>query len=266
MRLIYTLTGLNNPLLPVYSQTAAEKAISELSPSVWTPVKTEFLKMGSGAKVVAISNRLDGGLFKSLETLEPSTKLNGSVLQGLNFSGASGMAGDTAVVMDANINTFAFIYQLPGGALPATPQDRAVIATQETTPQGVGIRTTSAGSVPIFLNGGIEADLAFTPNNMGQSVFCAVVMCSNKAAGTYAVAYQRSDQSAVTSRQVTGYTIPAYSPSQKMSIGGAGNGSVSPLTSVLSECLVFPGKYAYGTGTLDVIMAYLMERIGKITA
>ncbi|MDE9214264.1 hypothetical protein PZX49_28570, partial [Klebsiella pneumoniae] len=79
-------------------------------------------------------------------------------------------------------------------------------------------------------------------------------------------AYQRSDQSAVTSRQVTGYTIPAYSPSQKMSIGGAGNGSVSPLTSVLSECLVFPGKYAYGTGTLDVIMAYLMERIGKITA
>ncbi|HBU4560810.1 TPA: hypothetical protein MCY69_005438, partial [Klebsiella pneumoniae] len=107
MRLIYTLTGLNNPLLPVYSQTAAEKAISELSPSVWTPVKTEFLKMGSGAKVVAISNRLDGGLFKSLETLEPSTKLNGSVLQGLNFSGASGMAGDTAVVMDANINTFA---------------------------------------------------------------------------------------------------------------------------------------------------------------
>ncbi|MHA9805738.1 hypothetical protein ACYBFE_27980, partial [Klebsiella pneumoniae] len=37
----------------------------------------------------------------------PSTKLNGSVLQGLNFSGASGMAGDTAVVMDANINTFA---------------------------------------------------------------------------------------------------------------------------------------------------------------
>ncbi|MHA8702566.1 hypothetical protein ACYA9E_22555, partial [Klebsiella pneumoniae] len=120
MRLIYTLTGLNNPLLPVYSQTAAEKAISELSPSVWTPVKTEFLKMGSGAKVAAISNRLDGGLFKSLETLEPSTKLNGSVLQGLNFSGASGMAGDTAVVMDANINTFAFIYQLPGGALPAT--------------------------------------------------------------------------------------------------------------------------------------------------
>ncbi|HGV4380441.1 TPA: hypothetical protein ACR6WD_005611, partial [Klebsiella pneumoniae] len=102
MRLIYTLTGLNNPLLPVYSQTAAEKAISELFPSVWTPVKTEFLKMGSGAKVVAISNRLDGGLFKSLETLEPSTKLNGSVLQGLNFSGASGMAGDTAVVMDAN--------------------------------------------------------------------------------------------------------------------------------------------------------------------
>ncbi len=70
--------------------------------------------MGSGAKVVAISNRLDGGLFKSLDTLEPSTKLNGSVLQGLNFSGASGMAGDTAVVMDANSNTFAFIYQLPG--------------------------------------------------------------------------------------------------------------------------------------------------------
>ncbi|MDX4496074.1 hypothetical protein SGV60_28350, partial [Klebsiella pneumoniae] len=91
----------------VYSQTAAEKAISELAPSVWTPVKTEFLKMGSGAKVAAISNRLDGGLFKSLDTLEPSTKLNGSVLQGLNFSGASGMAGDTAVVMDANINTFA---------------------------------------------------------------------------------------------------------------------------------------------------------------
>lgn len=51
-----------------------------------------------------------------------------------------------------------------------------------------------------------------------------------------------------------------------MSIGGAGNGSVSPLTSVLSECLVFPGKYAYGTITLDVILAYLMERIGKITA
>ncbi|MCV5597169.1 hypothetical protein OFN66_26005, partial [Escherichia coli] len=116
------------------------------------------------------------------------------------------------------------------------------------------------------LNGGIEADLAFTPNNIGQSLFCAVVMCSNKAAGSYAIAYQRSDQSAVTSRQVTGYTIPAYSPSQKMSIGGAGNGSVSPLTSVLSECLVFPGKYAYGTSTLDVILAYLMERIGKITA
>ncbi|MFK8155701.1 hypothetical protein ACAG76_27610, partial [Klebsiella pneumoniae] len=129
MRLIYTLTGLNNPLLPVYSQTAAEKAISELAPSVWTPVKTEFLKMGSGAKVAAISNRLDGGLFKSLDTLEPSTKLNGSVLQGLNFSGASGMAGDTAVVMDANINTFAFIYQLPSGALPTRGTDKAVIAT-----------------------------------------------------------------------------------------------------------------------------------------
>ncbi|MCL0578753.1 hypothetical protein M2965_27355, partial [Klebsiella pneumoniae] len=166
MRLIYTLTGLNNPLLPVYSQTAAEKAISELAPSVWTPVKTEFLKMGSGAKVAAISNRLDGGLFKSLDTLEPSTKLNGSVLQGLNFSGASGMAGDTAVVMDANINTFAFIYQLPSGALPTRGTDKAVIATQESTPHGVGIRTTSAGSFPIFLNGGIEADLAFTPNNM----------------------------------------------------------------------------------------------------
>ncbi len=171
--------------------------------------------MGSGAKVVAISNRLDGGLFKSLDTLEPSTKLNGSVLQGLNFSGASGMAGDTAVVMDANSNTFAFIYQLPGGALPATPQDRAVIATRGKHTSWRRHSYNVSRFIPDFSEWRIEADLAFTPNNMGQSLFCAVVMCSNKAAGSYAIAYQRSDQSAVTSRQVTGYTIPAYSPSQK---------------------------------------------------
>jgi hypothetical protein len=28
----------------------------------------------------------------------------------------------------------------------------------------------------------------------------------------------------------------------------------------------FSRQYAYGTSALDVIMAYLMERIGKITA
>ncbi|MCL0562945.1 hypothetical protein M3A21_27770, partial [Klebsiella pneumoniae] len=190
---------------------------------------------------------------------------NGSTLQGLNFSGASGMAGDTAVVMDANINTFAFIYQLPSGALPTRGTDKAVIATQESIPHGVGIRTTGAGSFPIFLNGGVEADVPFTPNNMGAGLFCAVVMCSNKNTGAYAIAYQRSDQTAVTTRQVTGYTIPAYTTSQKMNLGGAGDGSVSPLTSVLSDAIVIPGLYSYGTSAQDVIFTYLMERIGKIT-
>ncbi|MCQ8846773.1 hypothetical protein NQT76_53255, partial [Klebsiella sp. KJ_S1] len=117
----------------------------------------------------------------------------------------------------------------------------------------------------IFLNGGVEADVPFTPNNMGAGLFCAVVMCSNKNTGAYAIAYQRSDQTAVTTRQVTGYTIPAYTTSQKMNLGGAGDGSVSPLTSVLSDAIVIPGLYSYGTSAQDVIFTYLMERIGKIT-
>ena len=51
-----------------------------------------------------------------------------------------------------------------------------------------------------------------------------------------------------------------------MNLGGAGDGAISPLTSVLSDAIVIPGLYSYGTSALDVIMAYLMERIGKITA
>ncbi|HBQ2724516.1 TPA: hypothetical protein L7V11_005061 [Klebsiella pneumoniae] len=266
MRLLYTDTGLNNPLLPVYSLTAAEIALANLNPTIWSPATANFIKTGAGQKISALANRIDGGKFNAQSGLEPSIKLNGSVLQGIDFSGASGMAGDTEVVMDANINTFAFIYQLPSGALPVLGTDKAVIATQENVPHGVGIRTTGAGSFPIFLNGGVEADLPFTPNNMGKSLFCAVVMCSNKNAGAYAIAYQRSDQSAVTTRQVTGYTIPAYTTSQKMNLGGAGDGSVSPLTSVLSDAIVIPGLYSYGTSAQDVIFAYLMERIGKITA
>ncbi len=266
MRLLYTDTGLNNPLLPVYSLTAAEIALANLNPSIWSPATVDFIKPGVGQKVSALANRIVGGKFNSQTGLEPTTQYNGSTLQGLNFSGASGMAGDTAVVMDANINTFAFIYQLPSGALPTLGTDKAVIATQESIPHGVGIRTTGAGSFPIFLNGGVEADVPFTPNNMGAGLFCAVVMCSNKNTGAYAIAYQRSDQTAVTTRQVTGYTIPAYTTSQKMNLGGAGDGAISPLTSVLSDAIVIPGLYSYGTSALDVIMAYLMERIGKITA
>ncbi|HDT0484551.1 TPA: hypothetical protein QIB26_005538, partial [Klebsiella pneumoniae] len=168
MRLLYTDTGLNNPLLPVYSLTAAEIALANLNPTIWSPATVDFIKPGVGQKVSALANRIDGGKFNSQSGLEPSTKLNGSVLQGIDFSGASGMAGDTEVVMDANINTFAFIYQLPSGALPSTPTDRIAIATQETTPHGVGIRTTSAGSFPVFFNGGIQANVPFTPSNMGS--------------------------------------------------------------------------------------------------
>lgn len=264
MRLLYTDTGLNNPLLPVYSLTAAEIALANLNPTIWSPATVDFIKPGVGQKVSALANRVDGGKFNAQSGLEPSTQLNGSVLQGINFSGASGMAGDTEVVMDANINTFAFIYQLPSGALPSTPTDRIVISTQETTPHGVGIRTTSSGSFPVFFNGGTQPDVPFTPSNMGAGLFCAVVMCSNKNTGAYAIAYQRSDQAAVTTRQVTGYTIPAYTTSQKMNLGGAGDGSVSPLTSVLSDAIVIPGLYSYGTSTQDVIFAYLMERITKV--
>lgn len=266
MRLLYTDTGLNNPLLPVYSLTAAEIALAGLKPTIWSPATVDFIKPGVGQKVSSLANRIDGGKFNAQSGLEPSTKLNGSVLQGLNFSGASGMVGDTAVALDANVNTFAFIYQLPTGALPTTPTDRAVIATQETTPHGVGIRTTSAGSFPVFFNGGSQPDVPFTPNNMGAGLFCAVVMCSNKNTGAYAIAYQRSDQTAVTTRQVTGYVIPEYATSQKMNLGGAGDGSVSPLTSVLSDAVVIPGMYAYGSSVQDVIFAYLMERMSKITA
>ncbi|HHP1489213.1 TPA: hypothetical protein ACR6N0_005566, partial [Klebsiella pneumoniae] len=138
-------------------------------------------------------------------------------------------------------------------------------ATQETTPHGVGIRTTSAGSFPVFFNGGIQANVPFTPSNMGSGLFCAMVMCSNKNTGAYAIAYQRSDQSTVTTRQVTGYTIPEYATSQKMNIGGAGDGTISPLTSVLSEVILIPGIYSIGSSQQDIIFAYLMERIGKIT-
>lgn len=265
MRLLYTNTGLNNPLLPVYSLTSAEMALANLNPTIWSPATVDFIKPGVGQKVSALANRVDGGKFNAQSGLEPSTKLNGSVLQGINFSGASGMAGDTEVVIDANINTFAFIYQLPSGALSSAPTDRIVIATQETTPHGVGIRTTSSGNFPVFFNGGTQPDVPFTPSNMGAGLFCAVVMCSNKNTGAYAIAYQRSDQAAVTTRQVTGYTIPAYSTSQKMNLGGAGDGAVSPLTSVLSDAIVIPGLYSYGTSAQDVIFAYLMERIGKIT-
>ncbi|HBQ7548475.1 TPA: hypothetical protein L8R12_005561, partial [Klebsiella pneumoniae] len=264
MRLLYTDTGLNNPLLPVYSLTAAEIALANLNPTIWSPATVDFIKPGVGQKVSALANRIDGGKFNSQSGLEPSTKLNGSVLQGIDFSGASGMAGDTEVVMDANINTFAFIYQLPSGALPSTPTDRIAIATQETTPHGVGIRTTSAGSFPVFFNGGIQANVPFTPSNMGSGLFCAMVMCSNKNTGAYAIAYQRSDQSTVTTRQVTGYTIPEYATSQKMNIGGAGDGTISPLTSVLSEVILIPGIYSIGSSQQDIIFAYLMERIGKI--
>ena len=264
MRLLYTDTGLNNPLLPVYSLTAAEIALAGLKPTIWSPATVNFIKPGVGQKVSALANRIDGGKFNAQSGLEPSTKLNGSVLQGLNFSGASGMAGDTAVTMDANINTFAFIYQLPSGALPVIGTDKAVIATQENVPHGVGIRTTGAGSFPIFLNGGTQPDVPFTPSNMGAGLFCAVVMCSNKNTGAYAIAYQRSDQASVTTRQVTGYTIPEYATSQKMNLGGAGDGSVSSLTSVLSDAIVIPGLYSYGTSTQDVIFAYLMERMGKV--
>lgn len=266
MRLLYTDTGLNNPLLPVYSLTAAEIALASLKPTIWSPATVDFIKPGVGQKVSALANRIDGGKFNAQTGLEPTTQYNGSTLQGINFSGASGMAGDTAVTLDANVNTFAFIYQLPSGALPSTPTDRAVIATQETTPHGVGIRTTSAGSFPVFFNGGSQPDVPFTPNNMGAGLFCAVVMCSNKNTGAYAIAYQRSDQTAVTTRQVTGYTIPEYATSQKMNLGGAGDGSVSSLTSVLSDAVVIPGLYAYGTSTQDTIFAYLMERMSKILA
>ena len=265
MRLLYTDTGLNNPLLPVYSLTAAEIALTGLKPTIWSPATVDFIKPGVGQKVSALANRIDGSRFNAQSGLEPSTKLNGSVLQGINFSGASGMAGDTAVTLDANVNTFAFIYQLPSGALPSAPTDRIVIATQETTPHGVGIRTTSAGNFPVFFNGGTQPDVPFTPSNMGAGLFCAVVMCADASAGKYAIAYQRSDQASVTTRQVTGYTIPAYTTSQKMNIGGAGDGSVSPLTSVLSDAIVIPGLYSYGTSAQDVIFTYLMERIGEIT-
>lgn len=265
MRLLYTDTGLNNPLLPVYSLTAAEIALAGLNPTIWSPATVDFIKPGVGQKVSALANRIDGGKFNSQTSLEPTTKYNGSTLQGLNFSGAAGMAGDMAVALDANVNTFAFIYQLPSGALPSTTTDRAVIATQETTPHGVGIRTTSAGSFPIFLNGGAQPDVPFTPNNMGAGLFCAVVMCADASAGKYAIAYQRSDQVTVTTRQVTGYTIPTYTTEQKMNIGGAGDGAISPLTSVLSDAIVIPGLYSYGTSAQDIIFAYLMERIGKIT-
>jgi hypothetical protein len=146
-------------------------------------VKTEFLKMGSGAKVVAISNRLDGGLFKSLETLEPSTKLNGSVLQGLISPVHPAwlvirrwLWTQTSILLHSSISCQVGRFRLRH----RTEQ----LSQPGKQPHGVGIRTTSAGSFPIFLNGGIEADLAFTPNNMGQSLFCAVVMCSNKAAGS----------------------------------------------------------------------------------
>ncbi|THQ68699.1 hypothetical protein FAT49_28020, partial [Klebsiella pneumoniae subsp. pneumoniae] len=216
-----------------------------------------FIKPGVGQKVSALANRIDGGKFNSQTSLEPTAKYNGSTLQGINFSGAGGLSGDTPVALNGTINTFAFIYQLPSGALPSTPTDRIVIATQETAPHGVGIRTTSAGSFPVFFNGGSQPDVPFTPSNMGAGLFCAVVMCSNKNTGAYAIAYQRSDQSAVTSRQVTGYTIPEYATSQKMNLGGAGDGSVSPLTSVLSDAIVIPGLYSYGTSAQDVIFAYL---------
>ena len=265
MRLLYTDTGLNNPHLPVYSLTAAEIALANLNPTIWSPATVDFIKPGVGQKVSALANRIDGGKFNSQTSLEPTTKYNGSTLQGINFSGAAGLFGDTPVALNGTINTFAFIYQLPSGALPSTPTDRIVIATQETTPHGVGIRTTSSGNFPVFFNGGTQPDVPFTPSNMGSGLFCAVVMCADASAGKYAIAYQRSDQTTVTTRQVTGYTIPAYTTSQKMNLGGAGDGAISPLTSVLSDAIVIPGLYSYGTSAQDVIFAYLMERIGKIT-
>ncbi|MGJ4210195.1 hypothetical protein ACP71S_28620, partial [Klebsiella pneumoniae] len=129
MRLLYTDTGLNNPLLPVYSLTAAEIALANLNPTIWSPATVDFIKPGVGQKVSALANRIDGGKFNSQASLEPTTKYNGSTLQGINFSGAEGLFGDTPVALNGTINTFAFIYQLPSGALPSTPTDRIVIAT-----------------------------------------------------------------------------------------------------------------------------------------
>ncbi len=51
MRLLYTDTGLNNPLLPVYSLTAAEIALANLNPTIWSPATVDFIKpRGSGKK------------------------------------------------------------------------------------------------------------------------------------------------------------------------------------------------------------------------
>jgi hypothetical protein len=132
--------------------------------------------MGSGAKVVAISNRLDGGLFKSLETLEPSTKLNGSVLQGLISPVHPAwlvirrwLWTQTSILLHSSISCQVGRFRLR--------HRTERLSRPGKQPHGVGIRTTSAGSFPIFLNGGIEADLAFTPNNMGQSLFrCSYVL------------------------------------------------------------------------------------------
>lgn len=46
MRLLYTDTGLNNPLLPVYSLTDAEISLSNLNPTIWSPATADFIKAG----------------------------------------------------------------------------------------------------------------------------------------------------------------------------------------------------------------------------
>ncbi len=74
MRLLYTDTGLNNPLLPVYSLTAAEIALANLNPTIWSPATVDFIKPGVGQKVSALANRIDGGKFNSQASLEPTTE------------------------------------------------------------------------------------------------------------------------------------------------------------------------------------------------
>ncbi len=50
MRLLYTDTGLNNPLLPVYSLTAAEIALANLNPTIWSPATVDFYQTRGRAK------------------------------------------------------------------------------------------------------------------------------------------------------------------------------------------------------------------------
>ncbi|WP_413730780.1 hypothetical protein [Sodalis sp. RH22] len=265
MRLLITNTGLVNPLLPVYNPSDAELSVAALNPAVWAIGTASYIKNGLLQKVSALANRVNGSLFNAVTGLEPVTASNAAGVIGINFSGANGLIGDTAVIQDANINSYAFLIKLPSGALSSSPSQRVVIATSDASFMGVGINTTGSGSYPVIFRAGTTNQLAFTGLNMGTTAQFAVVIISvNVTTSTcraiWKTATGTGNQTAVSQALV------AYQTSNKFNIGaGLADGSSSVFASIIAEALFFPGLYLGGTTAETTVLNYLYAKVAGLS-